>query len=61
MIDPELLKQLGWSEDLISEVNRVASEIDSAARKVPDEVGPRFAPVTQTSSHFFIGPESGTE
>jgi hypothetical protein len=32
MIDPALLRQLGWRDDLIDEVNRVASNLrDTAA------------------------------
>ena len=33
MIDPTLLRQLGWRDELISEVNRVAASIDRSAVK----------------------------
>ena len=36
MISPELLRELGWSEDLISEVTRVAE----AVRGAGEHVGP---------------------
>lgn len=29
MIDPQLLKSLGWNDDLINEVNRVARSIET--------------------------------
>jgi hypothetical protein len=31
MIDPALLRQLGWRDDLIDEVNRVASNLRDTA------------------------------
>jgi len=31
MIDPNQLRQLGWSEDLIKEVTRIADEINTTA------------------------------
>ena len=34
MIDPNLLRQLGWSESLISEVTRVADSLRDAHRGV---------------------------
>lgn len=34
MISPELLRKLGWSEDLISEVTRVADAVRDAAERV---------------------------
>ena len=35
MIDPNLLRQLGWDEDLIAEVNRVAQAIDVPIERLP--------------------------
>ncbi len=34
MISPELLRKLGWSEDLISEVTRLADAVRGAAERV---------------------------
>lgn len=33
MIDKTLLEQLGWSKDLINEVNRIAGEIEDVSKK----------------------------
>ena len=42
MIDPTLLRRLGWNDDLIAEVNRVAHEIDVAAQGIEENAGPRL-------------------
>ena len=34
MIDPALLRQLGWRDDLINEVNRVASNLRNTAARL---------------------------
>jgi hypothetical protein len=36
MIDPALLRQLGWRDDLINEVNRVASNLRNTAARLND-------------------------
>jgi len=54
MIDPKLLKELGWNDALIEEVNRVAKEVDAAAGDIPAQAGPQFVVLTQSSSTFFI-------
>lgn len=57
MIDPQLLRQLGWNDALIEEVNRVAKCVDAAAGDIPSQGGPQFAMLMQSSSTFFISPE----
>jgi hypothetical protein len=55
MIDPQLLRQLGWDEDLIAEVNRVAQSITVPADSLPELPGPElFAAPTQSGTAFYF-------
>lgn len=38
MIDPDLLKQLGWSNELISEVNRIAEPMRQTNQKINAQI-----------------------
>ena len=39
MINPDLLRSLGWSDDLISEVNRVAETVERQSGTMPPVEG----------------------
>jgi len=52
MIDPNLLRQLGWGEDLIAEVNRVAQSIDIPIEGPSIPAGPEFVAPTQSGTTF---------
>jgi hypothetical protein len=54
MIDPDLLRQLGWDENLIAEVNRVAQSITTHSKTPPGVQSYEFVAPTQggTSFHF---------
>ncbi len=54
MIDPALLKTLGWSEDLIAEVSRSAADIDKTARAIrPVAAMPVYRRVVSSGSVLY--------
>lgn len=54
MIDKNQLKQLGWSDDLISEVTRISDQLHGAVeeKKVIQEPNVRFCSESGSSIHF---------
>lgn len=50
MIDPELLRQLGWAEDLIAEVVRVGSGLGAEADRVVDPTKRQDQPTAVSGS-----------
>lgn len=55
MIDEKLLRQLGWSEDLIKEVRRVGDDIDEISKNITDigEPMPKYESVSGNSVNYF--------
>jgi len=53
MIDPALLKQLGWSDDLIAEVTRTAANLNPTIPKMHDVEDPTRINRTRTSTSVF--------
>jgi hypothetical protein len=60
MIDANLLKSLGWNDDLIDEVNRVARNIDTPPAPVEIPFPGRIVLTSDAGSvlHFRESPES---
>jgi len=59
MIHPELLKQLGWSDELIARVTRDAPRVPTfpVAAEVKRKIRSRVVPGTQATSSATISPE----
>ncbi len=55
MIDKDQLRQLGWDENLIGEVTRMAEKIDGGAVKTP--VVSSSYPSAATGSAVFLNPD----
>lgn len=55
MIDPEQLRQLGWSEELIAEVCRTREDLVPAER-MPTVEGPRTVPASVSGSELVWSP-----
>lgn len=55
MIDPNLLRQLGWSEKLINEVTRISKKINKIDEKQEEIEGPavQFDSDSGNSIHFY--------
>lgn len=61
MIEPELLRRLGWEESLISEVTRVAESVRAAASGIHQLSEPRLHQgFTSGSALYFDCPEIDT-
>lgn len=60
MIDEELLQQLGWSKDLISEVTRVRDAIYECEPKIAPIKEPRFTSQFRSSSSIHYQSEETT-
>lgn len=61
MIDADLLRQLGWSEELIAEVTRVAEKINGTTGEREEIKEPAFRIGSESgNSIFFETPEINT-
>ena len=56
MINTQQLRQLGWNEDLIAEIERLALKIESSAVKAP--ITANHLGVTAATSSIFVTPNS---
>lgn len=52
MIDPILLKQLGWSENLISEVLRAADNLQKTNKQIAQNHTSQFQTEPSTTLYF---------
>lgn len=59
MIDPNILRELGWSDELITEVNRVADGLREAVPYFPEV--PAFDFMSQGPSSTSIEPVYSTD
>lgn len=57
MIDATLLRKLGWRDELIEEVTRVAGVIRRASPPISSTVPPRYYPRHQSASALFVDAE----
>ncbi len=52
MIDPNQLRLLGWSEELISEVTDVADQLNKQAAKIDAPSQPAFIGITSNTVYL---------
>lgn len=57
MIDGKLLRQLGWNEELIEEVSRVADSIRRTSPSISQTASSSYYPRYQSGSSLFVNME----
>ena len=57
MLDKDTLRELGWGEELIDAVTRMAQQIDDVAKSIPDTQFEMGATTSVSSSLAVVVPE----